>query len=72
MFSERCSPVGLSSCPGQNVVPVKSILMVVVTAVSKVVRGEDLRPMLHTVPDEYEHYKQAKATEEERGSALPK
>ena len=25
MFSERCSPVGLSSCPGQNVVPVTSI-----------------------------------------------
>ena len=72
MFSERCSPVGLSSCSGQNVVPVTSILMVVATAVSKVVRGEDLRPMLHTVPDEYELYKQARATEEARGAAAPK
>ena len=72
MFSERCSPVGLSSCSGQNVVPVSSILIVVATAVAKAVRGEDLRPMLHTVPDEYELYTQAKATEEARGSAAPK
>jgi len=72
MFSERCSPVGLSSCSGQNVVPVSSILMVVARAVAKAVRGEDLRPMLRPVPDEYELYTQAKATEEARGSAAPK
>lgn len=64
MFDDRCNSVGLSRCAGQNVVPVSSILLVAATALVKAVRGEDLRPMLHTVPSEYDLFKQAKAIEE--------
>jgi len=64
MFADGCSGIGLSRCSGQNVVPVSSILFVAVTALIKVVKGEDLRPMLHTVPSEYDLYKVAKANAE--------
>ena len=63
MFDNGCSGIGLSPCAGQNVVPVSSILFVAVTALIKVAKGEDLRPMLHTVPSEYDLYQAAKADE---------
>ena len=72
MFHEGCSGIGLSPCAGQNVVPVSSILFVAVTALVKAAKGEDLRPMLHTVPDEYALYKQAKGTTEGQGAPGPK
>jgi len=72
MFDEGCSPVGGFSCRGQNVVPVSSILLVAATALIKIAKGEDLRPMLHTVPNEYELYQQAKPTKQSRGNVAPK
>ena len=72
MFADGCSGIGLSRCAGQNVVPVSSILFVAVTALIKVVKGEDLRPMLHTVPDEYALYKDAKETAEAKDSPTGK
>ena len=63
---------GCRACAGQNVVPVSSILFVAVTALVKAAKGEDLRPMLHTVPDEYALYKQAKETAEGQGAPGPK
>ena len=53
---------------GQNVVPVSSIVFVVATALVKVAKGEDLRPMLHTVPSEYDLYQQAKETAQGQGA----
>ena len=72
MFSEGCSPVGISRCAGQNVIPISSIVMVLATAVSKIARGEDLRPMLHTVPDDYALYQDAKATADAKDSPTGK
>ena len=69
MFNEGCSGIGLARCPGQNVVPVSSILLVAATALIKVAKGEDLRPMLHTVPSEYDLYKEAKADAEAESAA---
>lgn len=72
MFNDGCSGIGLSRCAGQNVVPVTSILFVAVTALTKIVKGESLRPMLHTVPSEYDLYKDAKADEEASDAIAPK
>ena len=72
LFADGCSGIGLSRCAGQNVVPVSSILFVAVTALIKVVKGEDLRPMLHTVPDEYALYKDAKAIAQAKDSPTGK
>ncbi|MDQ3078191.1 MAG: hypothetical protein M3Q83_05035 [Pseudomonadota bacterium] len=71
IFNERCSAVGGTACPGQNVVPISSMLIVAVTALVKIARGEDLLPMLKTIPDDYELFKQAKAREEAGDSAAP-
>ena len=72
MFTERCGPVGIATCPGQNVIPVTSILMVALTAIDTIARGEDIRPMLHTVPDEYALYKEAKAIADAKDSPTGK
>ncbi len=69
MFNDGCSGIGLSRCAGQNVVPVSSMLLVAVTALVKAAKGEDLRPMLHTVPSEYDLYMVSKADEEARAAA---
>lgn len=61
LFQERCSPVGGAVCPGQGTLPISSIAITVATALIKVAKGEDLRPMLRPTPSEYEMYKQAKA-----------
>lgn len=69
LFQEKCSPVGGHVCPGQDVVPISNIALVAASAAVKAAKGEDLRPMLRTGPDEYEVYKRAKAAAEAEAEA---
>ena len=62
LFNDGCSPVGLASC-GQDVLPVGKVAITPTTALIKIIKGEDLKPMLRTVPSEYGLYRQSKADE---------
>ena len=64
LFQETCGPIGSAHYPGQGTLPVSSIALTVATALIKVAKGEDLRPMLLTTPSEYGMYQQAKAAED--------
>lgn len=72
LFKEGCGPVGSAPCAGQNVLPVSAIALTLATALIKAVKGEDLRPVLRTVPSEYDLYKQAKAMEVAQSPDTPK
>ena len=77
LFREACSPVGGRPCPGQGTLPVSSIALVVATALIKVAKGEDVRPMLRPGPSEYELYMQETAADDAKqarptAKSLPK
>ena len=68
LFKDGCSSVGLSSC-GQDVLPVGKVAITLTTALIKAIKGEDLKPMLRTVPSEYGLYQQSKADEAQKPQA---
>ncbi len=64
LFAETCSPIGGRPCAGQGTIPVSNIALVLATALIKVAKGEDVRPMLRPGPSDYDLYKEEKAAED--------